>query len=402
MKEVLLLVTLLMVQSIVRSQYKVSGTVVNSANGLPLAGASVFINNASKGTSSDKDGSFILENITIPNFELVISFVSFQTIVTNITPENIHKLFRIEMAAKQELMQEVILSPVDKNGWQNWGKLFTEHFIGKSKNATQCRIENPGVLRFRYNRSTQVLRVSSVDKLIIRNKALGLTVDYQLEEFSYNGRQHMISYLGYSSFEKMKSNSRRIQQRWIDKRQEAYNGSMMHFMRSFNADNLDGEGFQLRQLIRLYKQDTVTRFVYDRILQGDVSVYDTSLFVSQVMSGDGARSRNPIVYIYGRRPLSIDSVRLKDSRGTKTYLSFRNDLDVVYKNEPEKMEYVLQQNVQRKQRNFQESILFLTSERPILVEANGLFFNPLDMFAEGYWASEKIAEMLPSDYEPGE
>ncbi len=46
------------------------------------------------------------------------------------------------------------------------------------------------------------------------------------------------------------------------------------------------------------------------------------------------------------------------------------------------------------------SQIVLINDKPVEVQANGLYFNPLDLMSNGYWAwAEKIANMLPFDYE---
>lgn len=379
--------------------FQVSGWVVNAATGKPLADASVFINNASKGTLTNNDGEFLISNISSTNFELVISFVSFETVVINITPENISKRFRVQMAAKENELPEVVVGPIDKDGWKNWGKSFTDYFIGLSDNAKQCIIKNPDVLRFRYNKNERILRVTAVDKLVIENDALGLSINYQLEEFVLNNRIGMTSFTGYSSFSTMTSKRSRKMTAWRAKRREAYDGSMMHFMRSFFQNKTIEEGFELRQLIRLYKEDSATLSFYNRIVSGDFTAYDTSKFSSQLMKSTGFGS--PVIYIMGRRPLPVDSIRTAGKNYSTVQLFFSTNIMVDYKKEAEKPEYAFQQNPSRKARPFQSSIIYQLNAVPVVVDKDGNYADPLNVIAEGYWGWEKMAELLPSDYEVG-
>jgi hypothetical protein len=380
--------------------FQVSGWVVNAANGKPLADASVFINNASKGTLTNKDGEFVISNISNSTFELVISFVSFETVVINITPENINKRFRVQMAAKENELPEVVVGPIDKDGWKNWGQSFTDYFIGLSDNAKQCIIKNPAVLRFRYNKNERILRVTAVDKLVIENNALGLSINYQLEEFILNNKIGMTSFTGYSSFSTMTSKRSRKMAAWRAKRREAYDGSMMHFMRAFYQNKTVQEGFELRQLIRLYKEDSATLGFYNRIMSGDLTAYDTSKFSSQLMKSTGFGS--PVIFITGRQPLPVDSIRIDNKNYNTVQLFFSTNIMVDYKKEAEKPEYALQQNPSRKPRPFQSSIIFQPNAVPVVVDKDGNYADPLNVMAEGYWGWEKMAELLPSDYEIGE
>jgi hypothetical protein len=401
MKVILPVFLLLIFPLLAISQNRVSGTVVNGSDGKPLPGASIFINNGSNGTVTDAEGKFNLAGITSSNFELVVSFVNYQTIVVKITPENIGKRFRIEMEPKPQELQEVVIGPILKDGWQVWGKTFTEYFIGTSKNASQCVIKNPKVLRFRYDKKNQVLKVTALDKMIILNNALGLQIDYQLEEFRYDGKARMMSFYGYSSFKKMTSKRSRKQEEWINKRREAYNGSMMHFIRSVYLNKTEQEGFELRQLIRLYKSDTLMRPYYDSIMAGLKTIFDPALYSMQLMK-EGQFSRDPIIYILGKQSLPCDSIRTYDTTSKSWYLTFQNNLQLVYKKEFETDEYAQQMGQKGTSRKYQTSILHLPNRTAVLIEKNGLYFDPLDLFSEGYLGWEKMAEMLPNDYEPGD
>ncbi len=377
--------------------FQLSGTVVNGENGQPVEGASVFINNASGGTVTGSDGSFVLQNIPFNKFELVISHVSFETLVVPITPENIARRFKMQLAPKQAELQEVIVGVADKRGWEKWGRQFTSSFIGTSDLAQNCTIKNPEVLKFYYNSSTTGLRVIGTDKLIIENKKLGYVIHYQLEEFIYNRREGMVSYVGYSSFIPMQSSNKRKNENRKRERLEAYNGSLMHFMRSLYKNTIMADCFELRTLQRLYKADTATRALYDSIMHGHVNAIDTARYSVQLMKPSGSL-QPPIVYIIGKQILSVDSIRRYDRLQKKVTLYFQNELMVRYKNELEKPEYAGMYAKPKRQ----QSIIYFVTKTPVTIEETGLYFNPLNIFTEEYWAWEKTAEMLPADYQPGD
>jgi hypothetical protein len=375
--------------------FQLSGTIVNGEDDKPIEGASVFINNASGGTISNGNGGFTLQNISFNKFELVISHVSFETFVVPITPENIAKRFKIQLAPKQAELQGVTVGVADKRGWEKWGSVFTNSFIGTSDLAQNCTIKNPEVLKFYYSNATTVLRVIGTDKLIIENKKLGYTIHYQLEEFVYSRREGMTSYIGYTSFIPMQSASKRKVQNWRTERLEAYNGSLMHFMRSLYNNTIVADSFELRTLRRLYKADTATRMLYDSIMHGHINAVDTARYAVQLMKP--SNSLQPaVVYIIGKNILYSNSVRRYDSVGKRVSFYCEDELLVRYKNEYEKPEYVGAFRKPQKER----SILYFVKPEAVTVEENGLYFNPLNIFTEEYWAWEKTAEMLPADYKP--
>ena len=294
--------------------FQLSGTIINGENDKPIEGASVFINNASGGTVSSKDGQFSISNIPFNKFELVVSHVSFETLVVPITPENIGRRFKIQLAPKQAELQDVVVAPVEKNGWEKWGRLFTQSFIGTSNLAEHCILKNPQVLRFRYNKNSGVLTVTATDQLIIENNKLGYTIHYQLEEFAYSRKEGMTSYTGYTSFIPMEAKRQRKIDNWQKERLEAYKGSIMHFMRSVYQNKLDSDGYELRSLRRLYKTDTATRSWYDSLVQGKPNAIDTNRFTVQLMKSSNGLGA-PIVYILGKYTIPCDSIRWQDSTG---------------------------------------------------------------------------------------
>ncbi len=205
--------------------FQVQGRVVNEADDKPLSGASVFINNGCKGTTTDNEGKFILTGLSVNTFELVISYVSYETIVINISPENISKRFVVKMSPRQNELEEVVIGMIEKDGFKKWGRLFLDNFIGTSANAQKCVILNPETLIFRYDKKKRILRVSAREQLKIRNNALGYNINYQLEQFEYDASNTSVIYLGYIHFNDILSRSKRRNNVWLKERKAAFDGS---------------------------------------------------------------------------------------------------------------------------------------------------------------------------------
>jgi len=233
------------------SQNTITGVIINGVDKSKLPAASVFINNSTRGTMSDNEGKFIITGITEANFELVISYSGFKTESVKITPDNINSLHTITLFPRKTDLAEVKIRAPEKDGWLKWGKLFTESFIGTSDFGSMCKIENPEVLRFFYDKENYILSAYSHGNLIVKNKALGYIVRYQLEEFLYEGKAGRLTYIGYSGFEDLNANSRK-EQKWERNRREAYEGSIMHFMRALYKERVADEGFEVRGKIRLF------------------------------------------------------------------------------------------------------------------------------------------------------
>jgi hypothetical protein len=96
-------------------------------------------------------------------------------------------------------------------------------------------------------------------------------------------------------------------------------------------------------------------------------------------------------------PLIGDSIAYAiDS--TTAGLDFKNYLLITYKKKFVPKEYLQQVP---KASGPMTSQITLINNKPIEIQANGSYFNPVDLLGLGYWTwSEKIATLLPFDFVP--
>jgi hypothetical protein len=191
------------------------------------------------------------------------------------------------------------------------------------------------------------------------------------------------------------------QKRWQKKREEAYLGSMMHFMRSLFRNQLLQQGFEVRALQKVENTEKKRiRSVYStnskatRNADGTLMVatinQDTAAYYNKILSQEDFRD------VIGREVLPGDSIAYAVNETTAGF-DFSNYLLVIYKNKIAPPEY---------QRDFPKSSTAMMSQltlingTPVEVQSNGSYFNPEDLLSLGYWAwSEKVATMLPFDFE---
>jgi hypothetical protein len=76
---------------------------------------------------------------------------------------------------------------------------------------------------------------------------------------------------------------------------------------------------------------------------------------------------------------------------------FKADVQVIYRKEKESSDFLAAHGLTRKA-GPQTSIFFFRGDTPIVVLENGMYVPPLEIMTEGYWAFEKLAELLPQDY----
>lgn len=378
------------------SQNQISGVVINASDNSKMPSASVFINNSSKGTLTNSDGSFTITGITQTNFELVISYAGFETVSLKITPENIRSFHTIKLFPKKVELEEISLESPVKNGWEKYGKLFTENFIGTSQFALQCKIENPEVLRFFINKKTNVVRAISLGNILIENRALGYKVRYQLEQFTFDPKNRYVAYFGYTSFEDLNKNTRR---KFEKNRRQSFDGSLMHFFRALYTNTIAAQGFQVRERIRIANTDSAFTQIYRNGLVAKTVSFDTGKSSPKYITLPGLKINGVPAYIDLVDPVPFDfnkAINIDPVSQQKTFY-FPNHLQVAYGGK--KLSAELSDVFSKSNSSIQFSDIILVREEPLIIYADGLYFDPTNLLTEGYWSTCKMAETLPSDYE---
>ena len=154
-------------------QGTISGTVVDAETRQPLEGASVFAQNTTKGTMTDKEGAFRLY-LEKGGYEINITFTGYvsKTINLEVTAD---RTFNLELQKGDNTLGEVIIRNTNEvpDGWEKYGKFFVNHFIGATPNADSCILLNPQALKFLYFKRNDRLKVLATEPLQIENKSLG-------------------------------------------------------------------------------------------------------------------------------------------------------------------------------------------------------------------------------------
>ena len=372
-------------------QVTVSGKVIDKRTGKSIDGASVYISNTSIGTISNASGDFIIRNIVLQKFDLIASSIGYETFNLTITADKSHEL-TIELNPRPKELDAIIIRNYEKDGWDRWGKLFTDYFIGTSAIAKDCDIKNTKVLKFSMDKKENTLYVDATEPLQIKNDGLGYSLTYDLQTFSYNFTTHMLYYAGYPFFTEMTGSDKKIK-RWNKNRREAYSGSMMHFMRSIYRNKLQQEGFTIYRLKRVVnKEKQRVKQKYNALirLMGSEQIDSIDYFNSVLRKPD-------FVDYVEKDPIVSDSIAYAlDS--TTAALEFENYIQVVYANKSEPEEYAAYQGRHFTAANI-SALITLLYHKDVAVYQNGMYYDSKDLLFEGYWSwSEKIGEMLPFDY----
>ena len=335
-------------------QFTVTGKVVDSSSREPLQGASVFCQNTTSGTITNKEGEFSLQ-LKSGGYELIVSFTGYQTREIRISSADNNPL-QIAMAKEEKSMGEVVIRTSNevKDGWDKYGKFFLENFIGSTPNAALCTLQNPEAVHFYYYKKSDKLKVLATEPIMIANKALGYIIRYQLDSFMYYYKTKISAYRGYSLFSQMEG-SFQDQKLWSDNRKRAYFGSQLHFLRSYYDSSLKESNFEIAML----DETNDTKF---NVIQNP---YDTTYYV---------------VY---------DST-------FESEVFYPRKISITYKKKPEP-EYLQKFKLPK---NVPVEISYIDLNDGIVIKENGYFYDQKDWVNQGYWSWKNLADLLPYDYIP--
>ena len=245
------------VLAMAQQTYNISGIVTDDKDA-PIPGATIFIADSRKVTASDKDGRFTLTQVLPGNYNLVVKMIGYETLQHAFMLQSNDARFRFKLLEDNVMLNTVNITSMSLNERKRLLAIFIECFLGRSKNAAQCKILNTDDITIQFDRRRNIITASSSDFLIIENKALGYTMKYLLNSFSYDrsGRQSLIGFDGTLFFEDMKGNPRQ-QKKWESERVNTYLGSVPHFFRSMFSGTLDENGFVVYQMLN---RDAITAY----------------------------------------------------------------------------------------------------------------------------------------------
>lgn len=416
MKPLLLLVcSVLLMGNAVFGQSGLKGKIIASDTRKPVALANVYLSNTAVGTITNENGEFTIPSFPEGRFDLIVSFMGYETYKVNVQSGKLPAFLEIFLKPKINELKEVIVEPYEKDGWSKWGKFFLEHFIGTSAYAHNCKLINKDAVKFRFSKTNNTLKAFSNETLVIENKSLGYRVKYDLVQFEFDFGRRMFFYQGHPFFEELnpeaKANQRR---RWESNREDAYQASIMHFMRSLYRNRLVEDGFEVRAMTKISDQERQRiSNIYRSTMQkgffnGGVGLNmgggkTTSFNTSASDSMDYYRKviQNPESFtVPGTTLLPGDSIAFQiDS--TTAGLFFENHLQVAFPGKRMPAEYQPSIMGARSLPVFVTSEINITNGKAIAVFANGSYFEGTYLLTQGYWAmNEKIGNMVPFDYWP--
>ncbi len=326
-------------------QATIRGVVIDAESGAPIVSASVFIANTTLGDATDAQGAFEITRVPPGTHQLVVSIIGYETQtrsirVTAATRDS--QNFSLKPKTLETPAIEVVAEPPHE--WRKNLKKFEELFWGASRLVSECKIVNPEVLDFHTPKSENTFMASAEQPLALENHGLGFKIEIILLEFKQNLNDGSLRYQIIPRFEALAAAQDREERKWEQNRLHAYRGSLRHFYRALVADRLLAEGFRLFSMPAL-------PWLTDRA---------------------------------ERRPITSGELLAKTSVPFERQLRLPGYLEVIYYDEKEG-----------------EQISWLDGRgNPITLNISGYVSGPFDVMVYGYWAGQRVAEMLPRDYEP--
>ena len=383
------------------AQAALSGTVLDSLTHQPLPFASVFLATTTLGTTTNEQGTFVLERVPAGSYELVASYVGYRLarhpVVISYAPQRLV----LTLALEANQLDEVVVRARRRHVNQSADyQRFVELFLGRTSFSRQCRIRNPQALVVDYDLKSTKLTASATDFVQVDNLALGYRLKYYGLHFTASFAQQFMSFYGQPVFEALVPRNEQQQRRWAANRQAAYHGSLTHFLRSVHEGRVADEGF-LAQKLRVVPNPQFARAdsLRQRLLRQPRRAALAPAEPDSLAKWKQVLPNMQLLYTAAR---PLDSLRRVEPDG-RIWLRFRDYLRVTYLREaPDPLYPVpaapaggLAATPARQQVSRLELLV-----PEVELQPGGRLANPLALFTEEYWGFEKIGEFLPLNYDP--
>jgi hypothetical protein len=385
------------------AQTTITGRVVNHNDKKPIANASIFLSNTTIGNESAKDGRFILKNVKSGKYQIIVSVVGFKTYNENIVAnDNLINLHDIELVPEVKTLKEVSIrykADPDRELYLKW---FREQFIGTSELASDCVLINPEVLDFEYDKSKYTLTASSYDFLKIENKDLGYRLKYLVKDFSYCNNptlKHPLHYQGFVLFEEMKGSAGQ-EKRWKRNRQDAYQGSEMHFFRSLVSNRLNEEGFRVLQWAIYNNPERPADSVIESKIKSFTKLKsaDSKKYSDSLRFWEKKKDLKKVIETLMDFPLNEEEiVKLTDQKDMYALGCDMDNLHITYNKD---MHFSKKGFIYHLDEPSNRETSVISFSNPFaFFDNNGIVLNINSISLSGVWARNRVAELLPYDYE---
>ena len=330
-----------------------------SKEALPFA--NIFIDNTTLGTATDVNGEFLIGNVHFGVSELVVSYVGYQLAQFKIEVVGDElQLGTIEIVQLKQELENVEVKSVRDNTWEKQLKRFEKVFLGEDKDAISCKILNPWVIDFNEGENKTLTATASAP-IQINNTVLGYKVNFYLTNFLSNPKGYLIS--GKVRFEEMLTSNGVEALNWIQNRKNTYLRSDRHLFKAIIEGKIKEEGLYLYTDIPGVANTTIRSPYFYADLNKKVMPYDTNGIAS-------AESGSNLFKIVLKGRVEIHN--------QNDYVRIRTFRDIPY------------------------SVSWIEVDGGVVhVNKDGVALNPFNVVISGDMNANRVARMLPLDYQPG-
>jgi hypothetical protein len=290
-----------------QQKFQLTGSVTEKGTTI-IPGASIFIEGTTMGTQSDATGHYVLKNIPPGRHRLVASMVGYvPKLVLLEFPGKITEL-NINLEEDNKTLDEVRVVGSQDKLWEKQFREFEKGFLGEGYNRKEVFITNKEVVDF--TESSDAFSAKASQPLQIINKSLGYKVTYFMDNFEKTNS--LTSFKGLASFEKLMPEDAKQERKWKRNREEAYEGSLKHFLKALGDNRIEEEGFNAFLLKPEYLNNLRRGLFFDRNNERHVAFKTTELI--GITTPDGLTMLNwkiPMEIVYNRkrtmRPIFMDA-----------------------------------------------------------------------------------------------
>lgn len=357
--------------------YTVSGKVTDRVTGKPLQNTNVYINNSSRGTITNSEGHFSISSLVPGKYDLVVSYIGFQTVVKSLEITNENKQLEISLDKKEQILREVLILTDETR--RRYLKIFKENLLGYTEAARRCKITNIDAVGFTSGPAKGDIIAYADEDLVIENPESGYIIHFQMTDFYFNTNTGASWFFGYMRFEDM-ARGGEPSKKWIKRRNDNFYGSSMHFYRSLVKKELAKEGYKLAERRELI--DTTNNKKTVTFNANGVSVQNNRRVIAVPVTEDS------ILFLYSDSAYKIFELQLKGS----LHIAYRKSTKL--KNEMNEGGAFIGQP------NSGTFSGLRIRQAPVLIDYRGLMLTPMNIIYDGIWVYERMANMLPKDFEP--
>lgn len=355
----LIVLFFLLIQFPVSAQVNITGKILSDESGEPIVGASVYINNSTIGSSSGTIGEYHLSSVMPGNYEIIISHIGYEPLVHRVEVKAVALRFTFRLALKEKQMRNILIMSKDQRKAKM--KIFKEQFLGITQAADKSTLLNEEDVLFEADEKPSAFKAFSEVPLEIINRELGYRIFFELKEFYIDQRSGRTYFYGFTRYVDVEKGNLA---KWKKNRLRYYEGSTMHLYNSINKGVSEAEGF-----------------LFFRVME---------------ISSNGNDNSPKAMY---RTPPT--SLVFNDSSLHKKYLEWKGDIVIQYSKDPYYKSFLAKKVMINGSlpKGIKTTVLML--DAPAYIDANGLLENPLAVQYSGFWGYERLANMLPVNYKPG-